>query len=237
MLHLPVRRRYVVRFNLRWVLIMIQISKVVLEIVEKSPFLADVLSEGIANISQVARRIKPQVEKRLYEEVSVSAIAMALRRLDLKRKRAPSGVKFLKELSDITVRSSLVEIACTNDPRFMSAYREVLQFPKADGDIFCTFSQGLRESIFIVSSTIAPTLIKKLPKGSVIKTMEGLSAVTLRLPEESLNVPGVYYPVLKALAWEGINFIEIVSVDRELSIIFEDKDVDRAFSVIKRLTS
>lgn len=216
---------------------MIQISKVVDEIVGKSPFLSEVLSEGIANISQVARRIKPAVEKKLYEEVSVSAIAMALRRIDTKREYIPSGEKFLKHLSDITVRSNLTEIVCSNDGRFTDSYLRALQEGKFKTDVFCTFSQGLHESIFIVSTSIAGAITKRIPEGSIIKGKIGLSAVTVRLPEESLNVPGVYYPVLKALAWEGVNFIEIVSVNRELSIIFEDKDVDRAFSIIKKITA
>jgi aspartokinase len=52
---------------------------------------------------------------------------------------------------------------------------------------------------------------------------------------DTVETPGVYYPILKALAWAGINFIEIISVSSELTIIFRDKDVDRAFSVIKGL--
>lgn len=216
---------------------MITISKAVEEVMARSPFLAEALSEGIANISQVARRIRPQVEKRLYEKVSESAIAMALRRLERKKRHTRSGEDFLKGLSDISVRSNLVEFVCSNDARFMAKYREALRTLRSDIDTFCCFSQGLHESIFIVSERVAAPLAKQLPKGAVMRHMDGLSAITLRLPEESLEVPGVYYPVLKALAWGGINFIEIVSVDRELSIVFEEQDVDRAFSVIKSLVS
>ena len=67
--------------------------------------------------------------------------------------------------------------------------------------------------------------------------MTGLSAITMRLPEESLSVPGVYYPILKALASEGISFEEVMSVRTEFGILIRDVHVDRAFSVLKRLTS
>ena len=70
-----------------------------------------------------------------------------------------------------------------------------------------------------------------------VKKVEGLSAITMRLPEESLNVPGVYYPLLKAIGQGGISLVEVVSVRTEFSIILEDKDIDRAFSIIKLVTS
>jgi hypothetical protein len=59
----------------------------------------------------------------------------------------------------------------------------------------------------------------------------------MHLPESSLNAPGLYYPVLKALAHEGLSFVEVMSVHTEFSIIFQDSDIDRAFSIVKRLTS
>jgi hypothetical protein len=91
--------------------------------------------------------------------------------------------------------------------------------------------------MIIVDREYADGVAKALKKQRSVKKIEGLSAITMRLPESALNVPGVYYPILKALAMEGISFVEVMSVRIEFSIIFEDKDVDRAFSVLKRITS
>jgi len=57
------------------------VSQVVEEILQRSPFLTEAMHEGVANNAQIARRIKPDVEKRLMEEVSEGSIAMALHRL------------------------------------------------------------------------------------------------------------------------------------------------------------
>lgn len=40
-------------------------------------------------------------------------------------------------------------------------------------------------------------------------------------------------PLLKTLAWHGINIIEIVSSFNEITIILEDSFVNQAFSVLK----
>jgi hypothetical protein len=48
-------------------------------------------------------------------------------------------------------------------------------------------------------------------------------------------VPGVYSYILKALAWDGIPVIEVVSTSNEFTIILEDRNIDPAFGLIKRL--
>ena len=51
---------------------------------------------------------------------------------------------------------------------------------------------------------------------------------------ENTEIAGYYYYILKMIAWEGINIVEILSTTNEFSIILADSDVDRAFSTIQR---
>jgi N-glycosylase/DNA lyase len=90
------------------------VSQAVEEIIQRSPFLAEAIAEGIANNAQIARRIKPAVEKRLYEKVSEASIVMALHRMSKDLQRAPFAMRFLKHLSGITVRSNLVAFIAPN---------------------------------------------------------------------------------------------------------------------------
>ena len=46
--------------------------------------------------------------------------------------------------------------------------------------------------------------------------------------------PGLYYFILKELAWEGINIVEIVSTSHEFTLLVNDEDIDKAFLVIKK---
>jgi hypothetical protein len=104
-------------------------------------------------------------------------------------------------------------------------------------DTFLNFSRGLHETLIIVSNEFESEVEKALKKTKRVRKLPNLSAVTMRLPERSLSVPGMYYPILKAIAAEGISFVEVMSVGTEFSILFEDTNVDRAFSVIKRIIS
>ena len=217
------------------------VSSVVEGIIQRSPFLAEVIAEGLSNNAQVARRIKPEVEKILMEEASLDSIAMALHRLS-KESRAPLfGTRFLNKMSDITVRSHLIQFVFPNSVDLSPVLEKVSRIAKNQKNSFLNFSRGLHESLLIVSEEleveVTDAMSAKGGSASGGKRIDGLSAITMRLPEASLNVPGLYYPILKAIALEGISLVEVMSIGTEFSTIFADKDIDRAFSVIKRITS
>jgi hypothetical protein len=213
------------------------ISQVVEAIIQESPFFAEVISEGVANNAEIARRIKPVVEKRLLEKVSESAIAMALHRMSkTTKKRSVFGAKFLKHISDITVRSNLVEFIFPNSADISRAVEEIFKTARKHPESFVNFSRGLYETLLILNDSLEKSVTRVLRKEKHTRR-GGLSAITMRLPQSSLNIPGLYYPLLKAIAWEGISFVEVMSIDTEFSIIFEDKDVDRAFSILKKTVS
>ncbi len=67
----------------------------------------------------------------------------------------------------------------------------------------------------------------------MISFITNLSSITIRTPKEWVYTPGGDYAILKRLAWENINIVEILSTYTELTIIFDNKDVDKAFSVLK----
>ena len=213
------------------------ISSVVQDVIERSPMLGEMMSEGLANNAEIARRIQPEVETLLLEKVSESSIAMALHRLGKEKKPSPYGLKLLKKLNDITVRSNLVAYSSANSAHLFEAFEKISKRAARKRDTFLNFSRGLRESLLIVSEDFEAEVGTALKGERGVEMLRNLSAITMRLPEESLVVPGIYYPILKAIAFEGISLVEVMSVRTEFSIIFEDKDVDRAFSVIKRITS
>lgn len=213
------------------------ISQAVEEVLARSPFLLEAIAEGIANRAEVARKIRPEVEKRLYEKVSEAAIAMALHRMAKGATRPQFGARYLRAMSGITVRSNLVEFTFPNASALAEVHERISKIVSDKRDAFFNFSRGIHESLLVVSAELADEAAAALKKIRGVERVDGLSAITMRLPESSLHVPGVYYPVLKALAHEGISFVEVMSVRTEFSIIFLDRDIDRAFSVIKRVTS
>jgi aspartokinase len=214
---------------------MITISQIIEDIISKSPLLNEILYGDMANISSIARQLRPQVEKKLLEDVSEDAVSMSLRRIKKKLKPIKSGTKFLKDLNNITVRSNLIEFVFLNPSNSVNVHKDLLRQIENKKDVFFNLSTGLFESIIVINNEYEKetTKILKNVKKTIIKD---LSSITIKLSEETITTPGVYYLVLKALAWNGVNIIEVISIGTELSIILKNTDADKAFSVIKALT-
>ena len=67
--------------------------------------------------------------------------------------------------------------------------------------------------------------------------LENLSSITVKLPQDNISVPGVYYYIFQKLAWEGIVIHEVISTTNEFTIIVSDEQIDVAFKVVKDLKS
>jgi hypothetical protein len=65
--------------------------------------------------------------------------------------------------------------------------------------------------------------------------IENLSSISVKLPQENVSVPGVYYYIFQRLAWEGVIIHEVISTTNEFTIIVRDEQIDVAFKVIKGL--
>ena len=69
----------------------------------------------------------------------------------------------------------------------------------------------------------------------LIKKTDYLSSISIKLPEENVSIPGIYYFIFQKLSWEGINITEVISTSNEFTIVVDDKNVNEAFKIIKNL--
>jgi aspartokinase len=214
---------------------MITIQKRVEEIIKSSPLYEESLAAGLANLSALARKIRPLVEKKRMEKVQLGAVSMALRRLLAERQRDLPSLR-TKSISDITVRSSLTEYVLPSSADLLVVHEKLLQSTAKKKDAFLQVAHGVHEAFIIFSKNIEADIKKCTKHHKSTATIQSLSAITMRI-SDSMFTPGVYYSILRALAWERINFIEIISVGSELTIVFEEKDIERAFGVIKSLSA
>ena len=214
---------------------MITIPEVVENIVRKSLFLEEALSLGIVNISALARLIKRDVEKEVMKKVQEGAVVMALNRFQKKiKKKVEIQKKIFRNTPDLMVRSNLIEITYSNSE--LLVHKQKILLDQLSGrQYFITFTQGINETTIIASKELEKKILKVFEEENVISRIDKLSSITVLLPEGTALVPGAYNYILKSLAWEGINIIEVVSTFNELTIILEDKHIDFSFSIIKRL--
>lgn len=213
---------------------MITISQLIDEQLKDSPFIEEALSQDLINLSSLARQLQPIIQKRLYKEIQTGAIVMALKRkvVNLKDKKFTNNLKQIN-IMDLTVRSNIIEYTFINSDTLIDCQSKLMHFLNSQSQSFFTFSQGVFETTLFISGNLEEIVDDIFKNEKCKNKIKGLSSITLILPEEAITIPGVYYNILKKLAWNGINFIEVVSSFTELTIFLENMNVERAFSALK----
>jgi len=216
---------------------MLTVAKVTERLVARSAFLTEALSEGLINVSALARKLQPQVEEELGKPVKEGSIVMAINRLQPgelayvdKELRA-----FFRRLSDMSVRSNLLVYTFANSDTLLARQARLLEHISGQPKGFFTFSQGVAEATLIVNEANEAYLEALFAEERLLDKETRLSAITLILPAENRSLYGVYYYILKELAWNGINLVELISTSNEFTIIVRNEDLDRAFSTLVRL--
>ena len=213
------------------------IASQVSEYVKTKPYLSTALSQGIINLTSLAREIQPDIENGLRKPARTGAIVMALKRISDNEEFLSTHkiVSVLRNLGDITVRSSLTDYCFKLTETLLLAQAQFLTVIKDKNDIFFTSSRGVGESNIIVSSNLAP-LIEGLFKNEIcIDKIDNLSAITVKLPIDNVKIPGIYYFIFQRLSWEGVNINQVISTSNEFTILIDEDYVNVAFEVIKNL--
>lgn len=216
---------------------MITIAQLVERIISQKPYLEEAMGAGLINLSSMARYIQPDIESELGRKVKEGAIIMALKRYD-----SPLDISLntrlkqtLGSLGEITVRSKLSDYTFKNSDSLVENQKSLLKLISDQREIFFTFSQGIYETTIVISSSMNDVLEKLFKGEKMVSKISELSSVTVRLPENNIKMTGLYYHLLKKIAWDKINIIEIISTTNEFTLVVDEKDAARTFNVLKNL--
>jgi aspartokinase len=215
------------------------ISSVVEHYIKTKPFLLSALSQGIINLTSLARNMLPELEQELGKDIKQGAVVMSLKRLseDLDFRLNHKIVKVLKNIGEITVRSSLTDYTFAISETILNKQAELIKSINANPDVFYTSSRGVNETNVVVSSSVSHLVDRLFVDEKQVERTDNLASITVKLPKDNISTPGVYYYIFQRLAWEGIIINEVISTSYEFTILVTEDEVDLAFKVIKDLKS
>lgn len=213
------------------------ISSVVEHYIKTKPFLLSALSQGIINLTSLARNMMPELEAEIGKDVKQGAVVMSLKRLseDLDFRVNHKIVKVLKGIGEITVRSSLTDYTFAVSDTILNKQAELINNINSNPEVFYTSSRGVNETNIVVSSSINHIVDRLFADEKLIERTDSLASITVKLPKDNISTPGVYYYIFQRLAWEGIIINEVISTSYEFTILVSEQEVDVAFKVIKDL--
>ncbi|MEK9613138.1 MAG: aspartate kinase [Flavobacteriaceae bacterium] len=215
------------------------ITTCVTSYIKSKPYLLSALTDGIVNLTALAEHINSEIEVLLEKPVKKGAIVMALRRISSNEEFTSTHkiIRVLKNMGDITVRSSLIDYSFSISDTLLLAQSNLLKKIEGKKEVFYTSSRGVSECNMVVSNNISDLVDRLFKKETLHSKIENLSSITIKLPTENVTIPGIYYFIFQRLSWEGVNINEVISTSNEFTILMDESQVNIAFEVIKNLKS
>ena len=214
---------------------MVTVSHVVQKLIDEKVFVREGLAQGIISYTSLAEKIKPEVEEELGKKVKLSAIVMALRRYEEKLKksfRESSFNYFLETILKTDICYIVVNESVTLSPKLLTLYH-IIDFKK--GGIL-NIVQGNYEVVVITNQRYKKKVIDLLKTEKILTVVDNLVSISLTYSKDFLFTPGVMYNILRFVAGENINIIDIILTPTELSLIIEKKDAMKCYKVLEKLT-
>ncbi len=216
---------------------MITTAQVVEKILSRSPFMKEAIHDGLVNVSSLARKIQPEVESQLQKSVRSGAIIMAINRLHIDKnfKYQKRLQAYISKLGDLIVKTDLMLFTFSNTRTLSNAQINLLKAIENNSAAFCTFSQGVSERTILINRQIEEEIETHFREETLIAKMDELSSITIQLAQQSTEIPGIYYYILKQLAWEDICLVEVLSTMNEFTLILEDKYTEQSLSLLMNM--
>lgn len=213
------------------------IQETVETIINKTPFIEEAMHDKLINVSSLARAIKPEVEKTLGKKVKAGAIMMSINRISpINVLRIKKNIKsFSLNLGDFIVRSDLLDFTFKNT---ITLHKQIsILFSKTGNnrESFFTVSQGIFETNIVISKNLKPEIENLFSKEKIVSSLEKLASITIKLPKKNVEQSGIYYFILKQLAWANIPLQEIISTTNEITLVVKEEDINKTFSILIEL--
>lgn len=216
---------------------MITTAQIVEKILRRSPFMKEAIHEGLINVSSLSRKIQHEVEQELKKSVRPGAIIMAINRLQLDKnfKYQKRLEAYISKLGDLIVKTDLMLFTFSNTKTLSNAQLNLLKSIENDSNAFCTFSQGVTERTILINRAVEGKIEEYFEGEQLISKQVALSSITIRLAKQSTEIPGIYYYILKQLAWEDVCLVEVLSTTNEFTLILEDKYIEQSISLLMKM--
>jgi aspartokinase len=210
------------------------IQETVETIIKRTPFIEEAMQDKLINVSSLARLIQEEVEHALGKTVKPGAIMMSINRMSpIEIIKIRKNIKALSlKLGDFIVRSDLFDYTFKNSNTLPKQISLIFAKIGNNRESFFTVSQGIFETNIVISSNLKEEIDTIFKAEEMISFMPKLASITIKLPKKNIEQSGVYYFILKQLAWANIPVQEVISTTHEITLVVKEEDINKTFSIL-----
>lgn len=208
------------------------ITQVVRHLIDVDVSLQDSLQKRYANLSAVARFLKPTVEKLVGNKVSLDTIVTALKRLRGTYNTIPPSVAHVIAKSTVNVRTDVARLSLKRSAKILKASRNIVsKYQKS----FVQVLEGLSTITLVYDNSLHEKIVSKFPSKDIIYEDANMAAIIVKSPKEISSTPGCIATMLQQISRRGINIDEVISCYTDTIIVIKPSDVGRAFESLTEL--
>ena len=214
---------------------MVTISHLAEKLISEKPFLQDALYRGIINYRALADDLVPKIEKELGKDVKATTVMMALRRYKDKLEK-----NYIKDIEfgsgcDLNLQSDIVEISIKRSSTIFTTVPKMFDIVNFKEGGILNFTNGNYDVSLITNQRYKNDLLEILENEKIIDINEDVVALSFKYSKNFRETPGTLHHMIRTLAWENINIIELIETMTETIFILDPDDSLRAFKVLKGL--
>ncbi len=201
---------------------------------ERRSDLIELLHADLANVSAVAELLKSKVTAESGSAISSAAAGMAVRRYLRSGEKIRRPRPFPRHI-EILTRSQIYEIAIQRNLKAEEIARRVRKEIGQEKSDFLSVIEGSYEIVFFTSQRNKEKLLHFIGKSKKTTELDNLGCVTVNWPPVSKSVPGIYYRITRALAFNGISIQSFHTVGAEMMIFVEESALRSAYEALERV--
>lgn len=213
----------------------ITVPEAVREILTQSYPIYQCLKMKLTNFHSVAEHIQPRIQELTGRKTTINTLVVAIKRFSdtLEQSKTPEAVKVLENLR-ISLTGGVTDLTLkVRKPDVPKIIREL-------SDIGAELSEfpnifPLTNSVKIILHTHDYDLLRtKLHHLSPVQIQENVAKLSLYLPIEAWNTPGIASYITELLYRNGINIIDAFLGHGDIIIVVKEADGHIAYDVLRK---
>ncbi len=193
----------------------------------------DAIARDYVNLSKLARKLRPAVERRTGRRVgSVESIITSLKRLRDSYSPASSGIGRVIAGSVVHVRTHVSKLSVEKTKRALELVGEMLSKHREE---FIQVSESVSAITLIFDQRLHKRVRSEMGRASILEEGDFLAAIIVQSPPEIISTPGCVMSIYNHLARRHVNIEDTVSCYTDTIVVVKMDDVGKAFEALTGL--
>jgi len=211
---------------------LVSIAKMVKELIDGDLGFQDALARNYANLSSIARLIKPSIEALSNSKVSLASIISALKRLRKHYKVDNLNVREVIANSKLSVITDVAKICVERNKRTEEIVRRIVSEYREE---FLQITESLSFITIIFDQKILDDIKENFRRNEILEMGKDLAAIIVQSPKDIVNTVGCALSFYSEVSRRYINMEDTISCYTDTIIIVKMKDVSKAFLALAGL--